>query len=64
MLAVPAAVLVRRPSTYCRRQCAGDWRPSVGAGGAFDPGRDVSIVFQQALLLKWRRILNHVLLPA
>jgi NitT/TauT family transport system ATP-binding protein len=35
-----------------------------GAGGAFDPGRDVGIVFQQALLLKWRRILENVLLPA
>jgi NitT/TauT family transport system ATP-binding protein len=35
-----------------------------GAAGAFDPGRDVGIVFQQALLLKWRRILENVLLPA
>ena len=35
-----------------------------GAGAAFDPGRDVGIVFQQALLLKWRRILDNVLLPA
>jgi NitT/TauT family transport system ATP-binding protein len=35
-----------------------------GAEGAFDPGRDVGIVFQQALLLKWRRILENVLLPA
>ena len=34
------------------------------AGDAFDPGRDVGIVFQQALLLKWRRILENVLLPA
>jgi NitT/TauT family transport system ATP-binding protein len=33
-------------------------------GGDFDPGRDVGIVFQQALLLKWRRILDNVLLPA
>ena len=30
----------------------------------FDPGRDVGMVFQQALLLKWRRILENVLLPA
>jgi NitT/TauT family transport system ATP-binding protein len=30
----------------------------------FDPGRDVGMVFQQALLLKWRRILDNVLLPA
>jgi NitT/TauT family transport system ATP-binding protein len=33
-------------------------------GEGFDPGRDVGIVFQQALLLKWRRILENVLLPA
>jgi NitT/TauT family transport system ATP-binding protein len=38
---------------------------SVSIGdGAFDPGRDIGIVFQQALLLKWRRILENVLLPA
>ena len=30
----------------------------------FDPGRDIGRVFQQALLLKWRTILDHVLLPA
>ena len=30
----------------------------------FDPGRDVGMVFQQALLLKWRTILDNVLLPA
>ncbi|HYM33043.1 MAG TPA: ABC transporter ATP-binding protein [Candidatus Cybelea sp.] len=30
----------------------------------FDPARDVGMVFQQALLLKWRRILENVLLPA
>ena len=30
----------------------------------FDPGRDVGMVFQQALLLKWRRIIDNVLLPA
>jgi len=30
----------------------------------FDPGRDVGMVFQQALLLKWRRIVDNVLLPA
>jgi NitT/TauT family transport system ATP-binding protein len=33
-------------------------------GGDFDPGRDVGIVFQQALLLKWRRVIDNVLLPA
>ncbi len=30
----------------------------------FDPSRDVGMVFQQPLLLKWRRILENVLLPA
>ncbi len=30
----------------------------------FDPGRDVGMVFQQPLLLKWRRVLDNVLLPA
>lgn len=30
----------------------------------FDPGRDVGMVFQQALLLKWRRIIDNVVLPA
>lgn len=30
----------------------------------FDPRRDVGMVFQQPLLLKWRRVLDNVLLPA
>jgi NitT/TauT family transport system ATP-binding protein len=30
----------------------------------FNPSRDVGMVFQQALLLKWRRVLDNVLLPA
>lgn len=30
----------------------------------FMPGRDIGMVFQQALLLKWRKILDNVLLPA
>jgi len=30
----------------------------------FDPSLDVGMVFQQPLLLKWRRILENVLLPA
>jgi len=30
----------------------------------FDPSRDVGMVFQAPLLLKWRRILGNVLLPA
>jgi NitT/TauT family transport system ATP-binding protein len=37
----------------------------IGGGSAsFDPSRDVGMVFQQALLLKWRKILDNVLLPA
>jgi NitT/TauT family transport system ATP-binding protein len=34
------------------------------AANVFDPSRDVGMVFQQPLLLKWRRILENVLLPA
>ena len=30
----------------------------------FTPGTDVGMVFQQPLLLKWRRVLENVLLPA
>jgi NitT/TauT family transport system ATP-binding protein len=30
----------------------------------FDPARDIGMVFQAPLLLKWRRILDNVLLPA
>ena len=30
----------------------------------FDPAKDVGMVFQAPLLLKWRRILENVLLPA
>lgn len=30
----------------------------------FTPGRDVGMVFQKALLLKWRTIIDNVLLPA
>ena len=37
----------------------------IGSGShPFDPARDVGMVFQQPLLLKWRRILENVLLPA
>jgi NitT/TauT family transport system ATP-binding protein len=39
----------------------------VGIGSAthpFNPARDVGMVFQAPLLLKWRRILDNVLLPA
>lgn len=34
------------------------------AKSRFDPTRDIGMVFQQALLLKWRTILDNVLLPA
>ena len=34
------------------------------ASHSFDPSRDIGMVFQQALLLKWRRVLENVLLPA
>ncbi|GMG85047.1 ABC transporter ATP-binding protein [Paralimibaculum aggregatum] len=30
----------------------------------FTPGRDVGMVFQKALLLKWRTIIDNVMLPA
>ncbi len=30
----------------------------------FNPSRDIGMVFQQALLLKWRRVLDNVMLPA
>jgi NitT/TauT family transport system ATP-binding protein len=31
--------------------------------GSFDPSREVGFVFQKALLLNWRRVLDNVLLP-
>ena len=34
------------------------------AAHAFDPARDVGMVFQAPVLLKWRRVLDNVLLPA
>nr|MDA8109539.1 ATP-binding cassette domain-containing protein [Betaproteobacteria bacterium] len=34
------------------------------ASHRFDPSRDIGMVFQAPLLLKWRRILANVLLPA
>jgi NitT/TauT family transport system ATP-binding protein len=34
------------------------------ASRRFDPSRDIGMVFQAPLLLKWRRILENVLLPA
>jgi NitT/TauT family transport system ATP-binding protein len=30
----------------------------------FNPAKDIGMVFQQPLLLKWRRIIDNVLLPA
>jgi NitT/TauT family transport system ATP-binding protein len=37
----------------------------IGSPAApFQPGRDVGMVFQQPLLLKWRTILDNVMLPA
>lgn len=33
-------------------------------GEPFEPGKDVGMVFQQSLLLKWRNILDNVMLPA
>ncbi len=33
-------------------------------GTSFTPGRDVGMVFQQPVLLKWRTILQNLLLPA
>lgn len=38
--------------------------PGGANGTGFNPGRDVGMVFQQPLLLKWRTILENVLLPA
>ena len=40
---------------------------SVRIGNAktpFDPARDIGMVFQQPLLLKWRTVIDNVLLPA
>jgi len=34
------------------------------AGAGFNVGRDVGMVFQQPVLLKWRTVLDNVLLPA
>ncbi|TAK41322.1 MAG: ABC transporter ATP-binding protein [Betaproteobacteria bacterium] len=45
------------------RHDGGELRIGTGAH-SFDPARDVGMVFQAPLLLKWRRILENVLLPA
>ena len=34
------------------------------AAQPFNPSRDIGMVFQQPLLLKWRRVIDNVLLPA
>ena len=34
------------------------------AAQPFDPSRDIGMVFQQPLLLKWRTVIDNVLLPA
>jgi NitT/TauT family transport system ATP-binding protein len=42
---------------------AGDVR--IGSSAQpFDPSRDIGMVFQQPLLLKWRRVIDNVTLPA
>jgi NitT/TauT family transport system ATP-binding protein len=42
---------------------SGDLRIGT-ASQPFDPSRDIGMVFQQPLLLKWRRVIDNVLLPA
>jgi NitT/TauT family transport system ATP-binding protein len=38
---------------------------TIGSAEApFDPARDIGMVFQQPLLLKWRTVLDNVVLPA
>src|ERR1700730_9050733 len=37
---------------------------SASTAQPFDPSRDIGMVFQQPLLLKWRRVIDNVLLPA
>jgi NitT/TauT family transport system ATP-binding protein len=56
--------------TTILRMLAGLTAPDAGSlrigtdAERFDPARDVGMVFQQPLLLKWRRVLANVLLPA
>jgi NitT/TauT family transport system ATP-binding protein len=56
--------------TTVLKMLAGLHKPDGGtltignAEAPFDPGRDVGMVFQQALLLNWRNIIDNVLLPA
>ncbi len=43
---------------------AGEVKIGTDQAQPFDPSRDIGMVFQQPLLLKWRRIIDNVLLPA
>ena len=55
-----AAENPRRPALRTKpARCA-----SASPAQPFDPSRDIGMVFQQPLLLKWRRIIDNVLLPA
>ena len=42
----------------------GTMRIGGGNGSGFSADRDIGMVFQQPLLLKWRKVLENVLLPA
>ncbi|VWX61438.1 conserved hypothetical protein [Burkholderiales bacterium 8X] len=42
----------------------GELRIGAPGGTSFNPGRNVGMVFQQPVLLKWRTILENVMLPA
>lgn len=39
-------------------------QPGGNGGAGFSADRDIGMVFQQPLLLKWRKVLENVLLPA
>ena len=45
-------------------QTDGTLRIGSADGTGFSPDRDIGMVFQQPLLLKWRKVLENVLLPA
>ena len=40
-----------------------DGELTFSSEGDFDPGREVGMVFQKPVLLKWRSIVDNVLLP-
>ena len=62
------------PRAAARPRCSRSWPACIRTTPArcrsarkaqpFDPSRDIGMVFQQPLLLKWRRIIDNVLLPA